>query len=266
MKQMKTKKKYIYFLMAVLIAGGYFLYTIYQKKQDADFAQEVQISDFEDNIPSQCENGEWTEFPDYNESGEFSEYEGNANIKNISDEKFTNQDGSLSFTTDKNYSLTFFVDREVRIEGSEIGSQGKQEIYVKRIKCVGKEANKDIQSERQNLMTYISGNIGSLAMEKSHGSVWQVQTFYFINDTDVYVEYESLGSFGGDAPYDARLWLIRASRMDGSVPIIETLGYIQEDENDPDKNVVKVGQDLYKDAGNMTVYEFDSDKKIWALQ
>jgi hypothetical protein len=242
------------------------LYTLYQKKQDAEFAQEVQISDFEDAIPSQCENGEWTEFPEYTQSGNFSEYKGNANIKNILGKEFTNQDGSLSFTTDKNYSLTFFVDREVRIEGVDVGTPSKKNIYVKRIKCVGKEANKDIRSERQNLMTYISNNISSLAMEKSHGSAWQVQTFYFVNDTDVYVEYESLGTLGGESPYDARLWLIKASRMDGSVPIIETLAYIQEDENDPDKNVVKVGQDLYKDADNMTVYEFDSEKKIWTLQ
>lgn len=260
------KKIYVYVLTASLIGGGYFLYALYQKKQDADFAQEVLVSDFEDMIPSRCENGEWTEFPDYGKSGNFSEYKGNANIKSTSVDTFTNQDGSLFFTTNQNYSLTFFVDREVRIEGTEIGTKSKKNIYVKRIKCVGKEANKDIQLERRNLMVYISNNIDSLAMEKSYGSVWQVQTFYFVNDVDIYVEYESLGSLGGDAPYDARLWLIRASRMGGSVPIIETLGYIQEDENDPDKNVVKVGQDLYRDAGNMMVYEFDDDKKVWTLQ
>jgi hypothetical protein len=263
---MKKKKIYIYLLAIILAFGGYYFYTIYQKKQDADFAQEMLVSDFEDNIPSQCEKGEWTEFPAYSQSGTFSEYKGNANIKSSSGDKFSNQDGSISFVTDKNYTLTFFAGRDVRIEGVDVAAQGKQEIYVKRIKCVGKEANADIRSQRQNLMKYISDNIGTLAMEKSHGSAWQIQTFYFVNDTDIYVEYESPGSIGGDSPYDARLWLIRASKMDTSVPAIETLAYIQEDENDPDKNVVKVGQDLYKDANNMTVYEFDSDKKTWVLQ
>lgn len=263
---MEKKKLYIYLAVVVIIIGGYFFYTIYQKKQITDFEQEVQVSDIEDKTPSQCENGQWTEFPDNGKVGKFSEYAGNANLKSNSDDKFTNQDGSISFVTDSDYSLTFFVDRDVRIEGVNIGSQSKQEIYVKRIKCVGKEANVDIKAQRQNLMKYVSDNIGTLAMEKSKGGAWQVGTFYFVNDTDVYVEYESAGSLGGDSPYDARLWLIRASKMDSGVPAIETLAYIQEDENDPDKNIVKVGQDLYKDADNMTVYEFDSDSKIWVLQ
>lgn len=263
---MQKKKIYIYLAVAILIIGGYFFYTIYQKKQDVAFVEDTQVTDFEDAMPAQCEDGEWTEFPDYGKTGNFVEYKDNANLTSESADKFTSKDGSISFVTDSNYSLTFFVDRDVRIEGVNIGTQGKQEIYVKRIKCVGKEANVDIKTQRQNLMKYISGNIDSLAMEKSKGGAWQVGTFYFANDTDVYVEYESAGSIIGDSPYDARLWLIRASKMDSGVPVIETLAYIQEDESDPDKNIVKVGQDLYKDADNMTVYEFDSDSKSWVLQ
>lgn len=266
LKKIEKKKFYAYVGVAVLFIGGYFLYTFYQKKQLADFEQDEKISDFEDKIPSQCENGQWTEFPDRVENGKFSEYKGNANLKGKSAEKFTNQDGSISFVTDGEYSLTFFADRDVRIEGFEIGKGDRREVYVKRIKCVGKEANKDVKAQRQNLMRYISGNIGTLAMEKSKGGAWQVQTFYFANDNDVYVEYESLGSIGGQSPYDARLWLVRASKMDISAPALETLAYIQEDEEDPDKNVVKSGSDLYKDADNMTVYEYDEDLKSWVLQ
>ena len=263
---MEKKKLYIYIAGLVLIIGGYFFYTIYQKKQLADFELETQISDFEDAIPSQCENGEWIEFSDYERSGNFAKYTGNANIKAVSDDKFTSQDGLISFTTDENYSLTFFVARDVRIEGLEIGTQDKKEIYVKKIKCVGKEANKDIRAQRQNLMNYIDSNIDTIAIEKGKGGAWQIQTFYFVNDNDVYVEYESLGSLGEESPYDARLWLIRVSKMDSSVPVIETLAYIQEDESDSDKNIVKVGQDLYKDADNMTVYEIDDEGKKWVLQ
>lgn len=262
---MNKKKIFIYLLTIAMIVWGYFFYTIYQKKQDADFAQETIVSDFEDVIPAQCENGEWTVFPDYDQSGNFAKYADNANLK-MSNDKFTNQDGSISFVTDSNYSLTFFVDRDVRIEGLEIGTKDKQEIYVKRIKCVGQEANKDIKAQRQNLMKYISENINTLAMEKSKGGAWQVETFYFENDTDVYVEYESAGSFMEESPYDAHLWLIRASKMDLTIPVIETLAYIQEDELDPEKNVVKFGNDLYKDADNMSLYEFDEKQKSWVLQ
>lgn len=263
---MEKKKIYIYLAIVILIIGGYFFYTIYQKKQSANFEREMQVSDFEDKIPAQCENGEWTEFPDYSQSGKFSEYKGNTNLKSESGDEFTNQDGSISFVTAANYSLDFFTDREVRIEGLNIGTKSKPEIYVKRIKCVGKEANVDVRNQRQNLMKYISENINTLAIESSRGGDWQVETFYFANDTDVYVEYESPGSITGDSPYDARLWLIRASKMDSDVPAIETLAYIQEDETDSEKNVVKFGQDLYKDAEDMSVYEFDVEKKIWTLQ
>ena len=264
--EIKKKKIYTYVIVAIIVTVGYFLYATYQKKQDADFAQEVQVSDFEDAIPSQCENGEWTEFPDYSESGNFPEYKENTRLKNTVDDEYSNQDGTISFATSSDYALFFFTDRDVRIEGINIGERDKSNIYVKRIKCIGKEANKEVQAQRQNLMTYIGENINKLAIEKSQGDDWQVETFYFANDADVYVEYESTGSFTEEAPYDAKLWLIRASRMDASVPAIETLAYIQEDENDPDKNVVKVGSDLYVDADNMMVYEFDVDSEKWILQ
>ncbi len=263
---MEKRKIYIYLAAAVLVIAGYFFYTIYQKKQSAEFELEVQVADFEDKIASQCENGEWIEFPDYSQGGKFSEYKDNVNLKSESDDEFTNQDGSIVFVTDENYSLEFFSDREVRIEGLNIGNQDNQKIYVKKIKCVGKEANADSRNQRQNLMKYVSENINSLAIENSRGGNWQVETFYFANDTDVYVEYESPGSITGDSPYDARLWLIRASKMDSSVPAIETLAYIQEDEIDPEKNVVKFGQDLYADMEDMLVYEFDNEKKSWVLQ
>lgn len=259
------KKPLVLLFLIIMFAIGYFSFKYYQKKAAEDFAQEEIVSDFEDEIPAKCQSGEWVEFPNQ-KTGAANDFVANAKLLLSKDGEFTNEDGSLVFMTDENYSLSFFAGREARVEGLSITENGKRKIYVNKIKCVGKEANADVQSQRQNLMNYISANINSLAIEKSYGGVWQVQTFYFVNDEDVYVEYESLGSLGGDSEYDARLWLIRVSKMDANVPVIETLGYIQEDEDDPDKNVVKIGQDLYKDNDNMTVYEFDDDKKIWLLQ
>lgn len=262
---MKKIKIFVYFLVIILAIAGYFFYRFYQKKTADDFTQEENVSDFEDKIPSQCENGEWTEFPDYAKAGENLDFQENVRLKET-DGKFTSEDGSIIFTTDEKYSLMFFRDRDTRIEGINIGGPDRKETYVKRIKCVGEEANKDVQSQRQNLMKYISDNINTLALEKSPNSQWQVQTFYFYNDSDLYVEYESPASIGGDVPYDAHLWLIRATKLERPIPVIETLAYIQEDKDDPDKNIVKSGQDLYKDANNMTVYEYDDDQKTWVLQ
>jgi hypothetical protein len=262
-----TKQKIMIFaIILILIAGGYFAYQYYQKKTLDSFNNDTQVSDFEDKIPLQCENGEWTEFPDYNKAGNFSDFKGNATIKMKDPDHFTDAGGSIAFTTDENYSLSFFADKAVYIEGSDISSGGQKEVYVKRIKCVGEEADKGIQASRQKLMNYISGNINNLALEKSQNSAWQINTFYFVNDTDLYVEYESPESIGGDKPYDGHLWLIRATKLERDIPVIETLAYIQEDENDPAKNIVKQGTDLYKDATGMATYEFDSDANKWVMQ
>jgi hypothetical protein len=155
------------------------------------------------------------------------------------------------------------MDREVRIEGYDMGEKGK---YVQKVKCVGEESDKDIQAERRKLMNYISDNLDSIALEKSSKSPWQINSFYFVNNSDLYVEYESPESLGEEAQYDGHLWLIRATKLDRSIPEIETLAYIQEDDEDPAMNVLKVGEDLYKDTINMTIYEYDEDVAQWVLQ
>lgn len=248
-------------LAAVVLVAGFYAYKSYSAKQ---IEEEDVLDTFDEAIPAQCENGEWIVFPDPDNKGKYAKFSENAKIKYAeAGNKFTSEDGSKIFLTDKNYSLFFFMDRDVRIEGYDMGGQGK---YVQKIKCVGEEANKDIQDQRRHLMDYISGNIDSIALEKSSQSPWQINSFYFVNGTDLYVEYESPESFSEDAPYDGRLWLIRATKLDRSVPRIETLAYIQEDAEDPDKNIIKVGEDLYRDNKNMTIYEYDDDAKRWALQ
>lgn len=262
----KKQKIIVFGLLIILAAAGYFLYTLYQKKAVAESAKEEIVDEVENKFPAQCENGEWIEFPDYAEKGKALDYKENAGIKMTKDEEFTNEDGSVFLTTDRDYSLFFFVERDVRVEGVDISTDKKTEVYVKRIKCVGKEANKDIQAERQKLMRYISGNINAIAPEKAQNDDWQVATFYFYNDSDIYVEYESMSSVAEDVSYDGRLWLIRATKLERPVPVIETLAYIHEDAEDWEKNVVKIGEDLYSDADNMTVYEYEEEVKKWVLQ
>ncbi len=254
--------KYIYLTLATtILIAGFFGYRYYSEKKAA---REDIVDTFEEKIPSQCENGVWTEFPEIENPGQYKKFSGNAKLR-YDDENdiFSDEKGSGTFSTDKNYSLSFFMDRDVRIEGYEIETGG---IYVKRIKCVGAEANKETVQSRRKLMNYIKNNINVLALEKAPKNDWQVETFYFASDTDVYVQYESEGSFIEEAPYDSRLWLIRVSKMEREVPVIETLAYIQEDEEDPEKNVLKQGKDIYKDAKNLTVYEFDEEAKQWVLQ
>lgn len=258
----KTYSKYgMLLLAAVILVVGFYAYKAYSVKQ---IEKEDVVDTFEETIPAKCEKGEWIVFPALESPGRYQKFSENVKIKYVKDkDKFTSEDGSKIFSTDQDYSLFFFMDRDVRIEGYDMGEKGN---YVQKIKCVGEEANKDIQAKRRKLMGYINGNINSIALEKSSQSPWQINSFYFVNDTDLYVEYESPESLSGDGQYDARLWLIRATKLDRNVPEIETLAYIQEDENDPDNNILKVGEDIYRDNINMTIYEYDEDLKQWVLQ
>lgn len=256
------KREYLFLFLAILVsAAGFWGYDFYEKKK---WEREDVIDTFEENIPLQCENGNWIEFPDLENQEQYEKFSGNEKLKY--DEKndvFLGSGNSNTFSVNSDYSLTFFMDRDVRIEGYKLPDN---QIYVKKIKCVGVEANQDVLKARRNLMNYISSNINSLALEKASKNDWQVETFYFVNDADLYVQYESEGSFLEETPYDSRLWLVRVKDMSRPVPMIETLAYIQEDADDPEKNVTKQGNDPYKDAKNLTAYEFDEDANQWVLQ
>lgn len=266
---LKYKKHFFVFFGVAIIAVGFYAYNKYQEKL---LIQEDVVDAFMENVPSQCENGEWIEFPDLEESKTLEKFVGNARLKyDDKKDKFSNADNSQEFVTDEKYSLSFFMDRDARIEGWKIPDSNN--IYVKKIKCVGEEANRDVQAQRRNIMKYISENINNIALEKSREGEWQVQSFYFYNNNDLYVEYEAvspqeedMADEEEDIPFAARLWLVRIANPERNVPAIETLAYIQEDENDPDKNVIKIGEDIYKDVQNLTIYEYDEDKAQWVLQ
>jgi hypothetical protein len=249
------------FLGALIVAVGVFGVSDYFFKQTV---KEDVVDTFDENIPLLCEKGNWIEFPDVKDASQYGKFSGSGKLEyDEGKDVFTDADGGQTFSTDQDYSLFFFVDRDVQMEGYRLDSD---KVYVKRIKCVGAEADKDILRGRRNLMDYIANNINSIAPEKAPGNDWQVETFYFVSGTDLYVQYETPGSFVEESPYDSHLWLIRASDLDSGVPKIETLAYIQEDAEDAAKDIVKQGTDLYKDNKNMTIYEFDSDANQWILQ
>lgn len=260
MKKMKTVV--LALVIGILIWGGY---RYYQKRQAATEQKEEAVAITEDEMAPKCEAGEWVEFPDYSGAGNLEKYEESLKLKKDDKDRFLKEDGSVYFTTSEDYSLIYYMDREVRIEGVKTGKMDGKEVYVKKIKCVGEEADQELRMTREKLMDYVAKNINSLAPEKNAKSPWEVQTFYFVNKTDLYVQYESKASLNEESPYDSRLWLVRAAKMNRDVPVIETLAYIQEDAEDPEKNVVKQGKDIYSDVQNMTIYEFDGNAKRWVL-
>lgn len=260
------EKAIVFFAILFLIFGGYFGYQEYRKKNIAEFDAEIIESDFERKIPSRCEGSEWVEFPKYEKVGNAEKFAKETVIKMANPERFTDEDGSVVLVTDDRYSLAFFADKRVRVEGWMIGSSGEKSAYVQKIRCVGEESREDVRLQRQRVMQYIADNINVLALEKNRESPWRVQTFYFVDNQDVYVEYESPASIMEEAPYDARLWLVRIKESDRNIPVIETLAYIEEDPEDPEKNRVKYGSDMYANVTGMTVYEFDEESQKWMLQ
>jgi hypothetical protein len=261
-KKTYLKDEYIFlFLGAAIIAIAVFGFSDYSFKK---VVKENKSDTFDENIPFRCENGDWIEYPDLVNPDQYEKFTGQEKFKYDEGKNiFVSADGARKFSTDKDYSLFFFIDRDTQAEGYRMKND---EIFVKRIKCVGAEADKDVLQERRKLMNYVRDNINTLALEKAPGNDWQVMTFYFAADNDVYVQYETEGSFMEEAPYDSHLWLIRATDLDRDIPTIRTLAYIQEDMEDSNKNIVKQGEDLYRDAKNMTIYEFDDEANQWVLQ
>jgi len=257
----KNKQQTLLFFGVVILAVGFLSYDNYSKKQ---LAREDAIETFEENIPVQCENGKWIEFPELLNSSQLEKF---ASSERLSyDEKnniFVGEKNKETFSTDADYSLSFFLGRDVLVEGYRLNSNA---VYIRRIQCSGVEADRVIVSDRKVLMNYIKDNINTLALEKAPKNDWQVETYYFINDTDLYVQYETSGSFMEEAPYDSHLWLIRVSSGKSGAPAIKTLAYIEEDVEDSQKNVVKQGVDIYREAKNLTIYEFDADSGQWTLQ
>lgn len=258
----KNNKQTLAFLI-VLVSSVVFLCDDNYAKKQAIVDSKLDL--LEEIIPVQCEKSVWTEFPDLLNSSQYEKF--------TSEEKLNYDDkrnvfvGTINvnkfFSTDKNYSLTFFMDRNVQVEGYSLENNN---IYIKRIKCVGIETNKNVIQSRKTFMNYIKTNINTLAIEKAPQNDWQIETFYFVNNSDVYVQYETSESILEESPYNSRLWLIRVSNINDAIPKIKTLAYIQEDAEDPSKNVVKQGVDLYKDVKNLTIYEFDANLKQWVLQ
>ncbi|HCU70550.1 MAG TPA: hypothetical protein DIC35_02205 [Candidatus Moranbacteria bacterium] len=261
-KKTYLKDEYIFlFLGAMIVAVGAFGFSEYSFKK---VVKENAEDTFDENIPFLCENGDWIEYPDLENSNQYEKFIGQEKFK-YDEEKnvFVSADDKRNFSTDKDYSLFFFIDRDTQVEGYKVR---EDEIFVRRIKCAGIEADEDVLLGRRKLMNYIRDNINALALEKAPGDNWQVGTFYFATDTDLYVQYETEGSFMEEAPYDSHLWLIRVSDPDKDIPTIRTLAYIQEDAEDSSKNILKQGEDLYRDAKNMTIYEFDDEVNQWVLQ
>jgi len=258
----KNNKQTLAFLIVLISAVVFLCDDNYAKKQSAI---DGKLDLLEEIIPVQCEKGVWTEFPDLLNSSQYKKFssEEKLNYNNNKNIFVGTINTNKLFVTDKNYSLDFFRDRDVQVEGYGLENNN---IYIKKIKCVGIEADKNIIQSRKALMNYMQNNINKLAIEKAPQNDWQVETFYFVNNTDVYVQYETTGSILGESPYASRLWLVQVSDMNKAIPSIRTLAYIQEDAEDPLKNIIKQGVDLYKDVKNLTIYEFDANLKQWVLQ
>ncbi len=260
------KKYFLYILIAFVFFGLFVFFKISDQKKEKEAEKYEVIDTFYEQLSEKCEKGEWVNFPLLEEPETGEEFIDNVKLNYLEETgEIVGSDSAQVFFTDKDYfdPLSFFIGREVRIEGKKAENN---RIYIAKIKCVGAEAKPNIVNERQELMQYIGKNINSLALEKTPRDDWQVDVFYFAENGDAYVQYESKASWEEEVPFDGRLWLIRPSNLDRSIPTIETLAYIWENAGELGENVVKVGEDIHEDEEVFTIYEFDEETEKWVLQ
>lgn len=241
----------IYGLLLAVILYGLFIFI-------SERSDEVSESDiFEADFSKNCEMGKWISFPgDANESND--NYKGNL----VWSEKgnITSENGNRNFVVSEEYSLDYFANRKVEIEGSK---KNDREIQVRRIRCIGEETKPENIEFRRNLMDYVAGSINNIAPEKPQKGKWAAEEFYFVDNNNFYIAYSSYDE--DDEDYEESGLLLLRAREKNSPFGIEHLAYIIPSSDEDEEAEVKSGEDIYKDRKDIVIYEYDYDEDQWLL-
>ncbi|HCP08965.1 MAG TPA: hypothetical protein DIT25_04175 [Candidatus Moranbacteria bacterium] len=237
-----------------LVLGGAAIYgaVIYL----AEHRTELTESDiFESDLASRCEKMEWIDFP-----SDLAGDEGNYAGKIIqTGEKFKNEKGDMEFSVNKEYSLSFFDQKTVELKGI---LKSPAEIYVQRIRCSGEEFRPEQVADRQKIMEYVAKNITTIIGKKPLKGEWEAQMFYFIDNKNFYVNFDS--EIDGDEDYyEEGLLLLNIAGNDPRYDF-KKLAYLVPDEKEDRFKVIE-GSDLFAGRKDALIYEFDPESERWAL-
>lgn len=246
---MKTPKIIIYLIIAFFAAyGGYALF-----QAESEDKKNPTTESWKNTIPAACESGQWIDVSLNNNDAAKESFKEQVKLM-AKGKKISDESEKISFSADDEEKLAYFAGKKVVVRGIKIDND---EVGVEKIKCIGAEADVEELSARRNVMNYISRNINALAPKESLGGDWTVSGFYFVDESNVYVEYEQASPIAGikeeKKTNDIYLWPVKISKLERTTPIIEGLSY-------PKKNNESV------DIQNLSAYKFDNLKKQWKLQ
>jgi len=240
----------IYGLLSAIILYGLFIFI----NERSDKVSESDI--FEADFSKNCEAGKWISFPgDANKPND--SYKGKLILNE--EGNLISEDGSRAFIVPEEYSLNYFTNRKVEIEGNK---KSDREIQVQKIRCIGEETKPENVAFRRNLMNYAASNINNIAPEKPRKGKWAAEEFYFVDNNNFYVFYSSYDENDEDYEED-RLLLLRAREKNNPFGI-EQLAYIIPS-NEDEEAEVKFGEDIYKNQKDIIIYEYDDNEEQWLL-
>jgi hypothetical protein len=239
---------------------------------DADLAAEEALVEKEmTGMHVKCENGEWVEVG--SSAGEGSLFRGKLTVGLASSGEITAEDEDLEvdensdeeemvvyrLNNDKelvadNYDLLdFFEDRTVEIEGVE--NAGK--VTVNKIRCAGKETDKNLMELRQTVMKDIEQRIVELSPKK--GDKWEIVDFVWPNEQYVYVEYGKPDT-GSDEDTDEFYSILYKVSVENQKVNLEQKSFMKMGVEEWE---IISGKDEFQDAEDVDYYEYEKDLGKW---
>jgi len=207
-----------------------------------------------------CEESDWVDLPALFAKDEMCELK-NINFKGtifIKDSGMTSAKQDMIFVTHPEYSLVFYDSHDVEIVGKLIDIEGKEKIYVEKIRCIGNDASKTVQKSRQKKLKFITKNKQKIfELSNSHSNVMvNIEDVSFVQEDIVYIHFVQNGNEYG----------------------VEKLLVIRIDENDKKYSVQKlVEYDLVNNKFMLidgidkyiyykkTTYEYCAECNSWRL-
>lgn len=248
---MKHNKIVLFIIFLFIAYIGYVTFVSAKKawKEDSLKREKVILG-----FPALCEAGKWVEISE--KKGEEQEFEGETILKKTGG-NFSDEEGKTVFDSADDHFLDYFENKKVLIGGTW---KNDKKVFIEKIKCVGAEADKELQPNRQKTMRYIASDINSLSSIRNESGAWKVTAFHFVNESDFYVEYAGDPQKNKD---ETMLWLVRASKTERAKPVLEGLAYIKN--TGENRELIK-GEDIHRDAKNLLIYKYDEILKKWILK
>jgi hypothetical protein len=153
-----------------------------------------------------------------------------------------------------NYDLLdFFEDRTVEIDGTE--TDGK--LAVNKIRCAGKETDKQLMESRQLVMKDIEKRMVALSPQKA--DKWEIVDFVWPNEQYVYVEYGKPDT-GSDEDTDEFYSLLYKVSIDNGKVNLEQKAFMKMGVEEWE---IISGKDEFQDAEDVDYYEYEKDLDKW---